>query len=69
MLIVAGGKRGGKKLDSTEILRPPYTAWTYTAILPFTLKGISGATIYNNFYVAGGFSKHSHTGELFIVAW
>ena len=63
MLIVAGGKRGTTRLDCTEILRPSYSTWMYSAALPFTPEGLRGATISNNFYVTGGFPG-PHTGEL-----
>ena len=40
-------------LDSTELLLPSDTSWTYSAALPSPRAGLRGATLDNKVVIAG----------------
>ena len=66
-LIVAGGW-DNRYLDSTEILRPPFSAWKTVAALPHKMWALRGGAIRGYFYVAGGSTGSNRNGESLYTA-
>ena len=52
VLLVTGGYNFGY-LDSTELLLPSATSWTYSAVLPSPRYSLSGATLDNKVVITG----------------
>ena len=52
VLLVTGGY-DGNRLDSTELLLPSATSWTYSAALPSPRWQLRGATLNNKVVVTG----------------
>ena len=63
-LIVAGGYNG-RRLDTTELLRPGASAWQFAAALPHKMYGLRGANIGGSFYLTGGLDNKNRNGESF----
>ena len=56
VLLVTGGRvtnGNGNYLDSTELLLPSATSWTYSAALPSPRFWLRGATLNNKVVVTG----------------
>ena len=54
VLLVTGGlDSNGNRLDSTELLLPSATSWTYSAALPSPRTRLRGATLNNKVVVTG----------------
>ena len=52
VLLVTGGTSQGAG-DSTELLLPSATSWTFSAALPYHRYSLSGATLNNKVVVTG----------------
>ena len=52
-MVTGGGTNFGITLDSTELLLPSATSWTYSAALPSPRWFLSGATLNNKVVVTG----------------
>ena len=53
VLLVTGGYGGDNRLDSTELLLPSATSWTYSGALPSPRCCLSGATLDNKVVITG----------------
>ena len=53
VLLVTGGYDLDNVLDSTELLLPSATSWSYSAALPSPRYDLSGATLDNKVLVTG----------------
>ena len=50
---MTGGRANYNDLDSTELLLPSATSWTYSAALPSPREYLRGATLNNKVVVTG----------------
>ena len=53
LLVTGGWDSNYNDLDSTELLLPSATSWTYSAALPSARYGLRGATLDNKVVIAG----------------
>ena len=53
VLLVTGGYYGYNILDSTELLLPSATSWSYSAALPSPRYSPRGATLDNKVVITG----------------
>merc|ERR1712099_58335 len=66
VLLVTGGSdgdifTGGSYLDSTELLLPSATSWSYSAALPSPRVYLRGATLDNKVIMTGGYTVDLNT--------
>ena len=52
--LVTGGSRDKNYLDSTELLLPSATSWSFSAALPSPRGELKGATLDNKVVMTGG---------------
>ena len=53
LLVTGGWDSNQNNLDSTELLLPSATSWTYSAALPSPRYGLRGATLDNKVVITG----------------
>ena len=67
VLLVTGGYRGGS-LESTEILLPSATSWSYSAALPSPRDDLRGATLNNKVVMTGTNSEVTNLDPSYMLA-
>ena len=53
LLVTGGSSSSTQYLDSTELLLPSATSWSYSAALPSARSGLRGATLDNKVVITG----------------